>query len=511
MQATPPEPPARRARVAALAVLLAAAPLVFASAGGGAPRADAGTRRVGREARGPESYDAPREAWREGPVRYLLTKDEDDAFRTLRSDPDRAAFIQRFWTRRDPRTATPENEFRARFYRRVEEANRLFRDSPRLGWMTDRGKIYILLGPPDEQEQLPPSRGDRETILWTYRDPPSGMGLEARSAIRFVRDASGEFHLSSDVFLSERETTLGLGLQVQAMQMASLPEPRQVLDTIVTGHALLDATPFRTHQDFLRSAGGNTYLVLTVGVKRALITTRGAAAVGGAAAVRPDLEVIARLVGDDPGLPTSDLAGSGGLKSVDEPETAPGGYSLYQGATALPAGRYTAFFGIVDPATKKVYSFKEPLVVPALDGDALSLSGVTLARRLAWTPEAAPAPAPPPYPIGGLLALPRLDDTFRSGETLVFYYQIGGAATDPIVGRPDLDVEYQFAVARGTGSEPQFEPLGEPIRLTRLQNPVQGYAYALKDWPPATYRLRVLVKDNLSDRQASRDVTFRVL
>ena len=64
--------------------------------------AAAGDLAAAHAARGSTDYDAPAERWREGPVRYLLTKDEDDAFRALATDEDRAAFIERFWASRDP-------------------------------------------------------------------------------------------------------------------------------------------------------------------------------------------------------------------------------------------------------------------------------------------------------------------------------------------------------------------------------------------------------------------------
>src|SRR5438093_12048987 len=126
---------------------------------GGSPRAPAPQaawqerRLADRVARRSIDYDAPDARWREGPVRYLLTKDEDDAFRRLKTDEERAAFIRTFWASRDPDTSTPENEYRDMFYARVAQANRVFTDSTKPGWKTDRGKIFILLGPPDEVEQ----------------------------------------------------------------------------------------------------------------------------------------------------------------------------------------------------------------------------------------------------------------------------------------------------------------------------------------------------------------------
>jgi len=108
--------------------------------------------------------------------------------------------------------------------------------------------------------------------------------------------------------------------------------------------------------------------------------------------------------------------------------------------------------------------------------------------------------------------LPRPDDVFHNGEEFAFYNQIYGPATDPIDGRPDLDVQYQFYVAQETGpSGLVFTPLGKPIHLTRQRTQVQGYTFPLKDWPRATYRLRVQVTDNLSEQSSTEEVSFRVL
>src|SRR6185503_6180527 len=156
------------------AALLAAA--ILAAGGGLAAthRAAAGAeerRSAAPASRKPPDYDAPVERWREGPVRYLLGKDEDDTFRALTTDEARAGFIQTFWARRDPIASTPENEYRTLFYARVADANRVFMDSTKPGWKTDRGKIYILLGPPDDFEQ-PQSRNvfAPDAITWTYRN-----------------------------------------------------------------------------------------------------------------------------------------------------------------------------------------------------------------------------------------------------------------------------------------------------------------------------------------------------
>ena len=105
----------------------------------------------GPEAGGPPALllDEPTPEWREGPVRYILKKREDEKYRALKTLPERQAFIEKFWLELDPTPGTPFNEKRAEFWKRVNLAQVLFQDSVKPGWETDRGKIYILLGPPN--------------------------------------------------------------------------------------------------------------------------------------------------------------------------------------------------------------------------------------------------------------------------------------------------------------------------------------------------------------------------
>jgi GWxTD domain-containing protein len=86
-------------------------------------------------------------------ARYIITKDEAKFFRNL-PDQKRAEFIRQFWEVRDPNPDTLENEFKDEYYKRIDEANRRF-TAGRDGWLTDRGKTYILLGPPTHISNYP--------------------------------------------------------------------------------------------------------------------------------------------------------------------------------------------------------------------------------------------------------------------------------------------------------------------------------------------------------------------
>ena len=107
--------------------------------------------------------------WLEEEVIYIISARERDAFQKLQSEAERAAFIAAFWQRRDPEPLTPENEFRIEHYERIAHANsRLSGETAIPGWMTDRGRTYIQLGPPDERETFAAVPGLYPAELWFY-------------------------------------------------------------------------------------------------------------------------------------------------------------------------------------------------------------------------------------------------------------------------------------------------------------------------------------------------------
>jgi GWxTD domain-containing protein len=103
-------------------------------------------------------------------ARYLISKDERRAFLLLPGQDARAAWIASFWERRDPDPSTPINEFKEEYFKRIDEANRLFKEGTTPGWLGDRGHLYITLGPPDNRETYP--RGVTfygvPTEIWYY-------------------------------------------------------------------------------------------------------------------------------------------------------------------------------------------------------------------------------------------------------------------------------------------------------------------------------------------------------
>ncbi|HEU5400342.1 MAG TPA: GWxTD domain-containing protein, partial [Terriglobales bacterium] len=92
--------------------------------------------------------------WLNEDVAYVITPEERQAFLQLSNDEERDQFIEQFWLRRDPTPDTPENEYKEEHYARIAYANEHFAAGIP-GWKTDRGRIYIIYGKPDEIESHP--------------------------------------------------------------------------------------------------------------------------------------------------------------------------------------------------------------------------------------------------------------------------------------------------------------------------------------------------------------------
>ncbi len=86
------------------------------------------------------------EDWGSGPAQWIMTSDEKKAWRKISTDADAINFMDLFWARRDPTPGTAVNEFRDRFVNRVAFSDMTFIEKRKRGAMTDRGRVYIVLG-----------------------------------------------------------------------------------------------------------------------------------------------------------------------------------------------------------------------------------------------------------------------------------------------------------------------------------------------------------------------------
>ena len=180
-----------------------------------------------------KELDNTYKTWLNEDVVYIITPEERNAFLRLSTNEEREQFIEQFWLRRSPNPDLPDNEFKEEHYRRIAYANEHFASGVP-GWKTDRGRMYITFGPPDEIESHPMGGTyDRpmeegggstttypwETWRWRYIE-----GWGENIIMEFVDPSgSGEYHLTMDP--SEKDALLyvpGAGLTLlESMGMAS--------------------------------------------------------------------------------------------------------------------------------------------------------------------------------------------------------------------------------------------------------------------------------------------------
>ena len=151
-----------------------------------------------RSAMGQSELSEKHRQWLEEEVVYVITEREREAFAELRSGEERDAFIEAFWRRRDPDPLTEVNEFREEHYRRIDHANRVLgRETPIPGWMTERGKMYIILGEPRERDAFPSAPGMYPAEVWFY-EAKREKGISSPFYLLFFQQGfAGEYRLYS--------------------------------------------------------------------------------------------------------------------------------------------------------------------------------------------------------------------------------------------------------------------------------------------------------------------------
>ena len=106
-------------------------------------------------------------------VTYIITGEERRIFLEL-PDSEKEKFVADFWRRRDPDPESEENEFKTEYFARISKADELFKGEGRPGWLSDRGRIFVIYGPPQERRTSPvidrQARACQE--IWYYKSYP---------------------------------------------------------------------------------------------------------------------------------------------------------------------------------------------------------------------------------------------------------------------------------------------------------------------------------------------------
>ena len=437
--------------------------------------------------------------WIDGPIRYIVQPEERKAFRSLTGDGERALFIERFWIRRDPTPDTLVNEYRQLFWERVREVNEIVQDSPKPGWITDRGKIYILYGPPTEIKdyvdlapESSPTSG-RGVIRWIYEGSPGNRrDLDPVVVVPFVRDYSGEYHLSYDPKLSsiyfneyairtgERQrwdrfleriggasvdSTLSVMLDLGRLQ--DVPPQEQVLISRV-----LDRESFETHPVLVQvdrmshPRSRDTLTSVTVRLPEA-VSDQPPALMARLSPEGSDGDVL--ILGED---------------SFRVRESSGGGL-VAQARIGLGPGRWDLVLVAADPTTLSTGIYKDTVVIPERAGRP-GLSDVVIASQLEPVEVKALVSHEEPFVFGPFRAVPRAGRPLVPGDSLNLIFEIYEA-------EPPYTITY---LLQGEEDDGRWTDLGLPAVKESASQPVQAWELPLgPSWPVGNYRVALKVRD----------------
>ena len=423
--------------------------------------------------------------WLDKDVTYIITDEERKAFKKLATDDERERFIEEFWRRRDPDPDTDENEFKEEYYERIAYANEHF-TSGIPGWKTDRGRIWIMYGKPDERETHPmggsyerPSwegGGSTSTYpfeIWFYRYLAGvGSGVE----IEFVDPTgSGEYRiarnpnekdallmvpgagltLSEQLGLSNKADRIsgigGIGNgQYQREQdspfsrlqlLADLSRPPQVkfndLATAVnTGVVEENPLNFDLRIDYFRQSDERVITAFTIQAENKDLVFQDS---GGLQQARMNIfaritSVAGRRVGifEDPVITTA---------TAQELVEAKDRKSAYQKAVPLAPGTYKVDVIVRDVASGATGLKQLGFTVPKYDQEKLSTSTMILAARLESLID---QPAVGQFVIGTTKVIPNVAGVYKRGQPVGVYLQVYNAGIDQTTLRPSVDVEYSL-------------------------------------------------------------------
>jgi len=478
----------------------------------------------------------------------ILTKAERDAWDKLGTDDERDKFIEEFWRVRDPDPDTDENEYKEQFYERVAYANAHF-TSGKAGRLSDRGRIYIKFGKPDEIESHPaggsydrPSwEGGGSTTTypfekWFYRHIPnvrSGIELE------FVDPTgSGEFRLARNP--DEKDALLHVGggptfaelsgMETRAQRIAdsggfgrsnyqrAQDSPFEVMNLIVdmdrdlpvnrsyvgtaTDTPIADdsAINFETQFNFFRHSDNRVLALLTVQTENDDLQFTNS---GGLETARVNIfgkviSVANRRVGNFEDSVTT-------TATSEELSTTRKRKSAYAKGLVLDSGRYRVDV-IVRDIQSGSYGVKHVgFVVPEFPPDRLSTSSIVLAAKLEHMERGA---AVGPFTIGTTKVIPNLAAVYRRGDPVGVYLQIYNAAIDQTTLRPAADAEY---VLLKNGKElykhledwREINDAGQRLTLARLIDS--------RTLEPGEYQIQIRIRDHVTGQTTTPSATFTIV
>ena len=112
-----------------------------------------------------------------GQIRYIATRNEVNNYNKLDSLDAKKQFLYNFWKYRDSEPSTPRNEYKDDYMRRVEYANTNYKFMGREGYQTDRGRVYLTYGEPDQRDFFPNQPNLKPYEVWFYNQIEGGVSF----------------------------------------------------------------------------------------------------------------------------------------------------------------------------------------------------------------------------------------------------------------------------------------------------------------------------------------------
>jgi GWxTD domain-containing protein len=498
-----------------------------------------------------KELDSPYKVWLNEDVVYIISPEERSAFLQLETNEEREQFIEQFWLRRSSNPDLPDNDFKEEHYRRIAYANEHFA-SGIPGWKTDRGRIYIIWGKPDEIQShasgetydRPMEEGGGSTTTyawetWRYRYLE---GIQENVELEFVDPSgTGEFHLTMDP--SEKDALLhvpGAGLSLlESMGMASktdrfsrtdgtnLPtalggtpsslnefnrlelyskvqRPPDVkykdLEAIVTSRMVRDQLKFNYRTDFLKVTSDTVLVPVTVQIPNNQLSFKSKEGVQSA-----ELNIFGRV------STLTDRVVQTFEDSVmkDYPDSlfsmAVKQMSIYQKALPLRPGLYRLDLVVKDVSSGNVGAVNTRLAVPRYDEEKLEASTLILADQIEHVP--AKQIGTGQFVLGSSKVRPRLDADFTTAERLGIYLQVYNLKPDEKTHKSSAT--FVFTVKKGDQQVMQFKESSEDMKQTGDQVTIERLL-PLATLAPGKYTLEVSATDKLAQATISRSAEFSI-
>jgi GWxTD domain-containing protein len=498
--------------------------------------------------------------WLNQDVRWIISDDERKAFMQLSNEEEREKFIEAFWDRRNPNPDSEDNEFKDEHYRRIEYANEHF-PAGMPGWMTDRGRIYIVFGPPDEIEshpsggsyQRPIEEGGGETSTypfedWRYRHID---GIGEQVIIEFVDDCMcGAYEMTMD--RSKKDALLmvpGAGLTLmeemgrssktdrftggglerlgtgpmgatyqQSKQFDRLEQYAKLnqappikfkdLEEVVRTHISYNLMPFDVRTDFVRITSDTILVPVTVQIKNRDITFANKDGVQhGVVNIFGRLSTLTGKVAQTfEDTVTADVPAELLPREVENSK-------IYWKAVPLRPGRYKLDVVVKDVNGDRMGTWSRSIIVPTFEDDKLANSSLIVADDVQPVPTNSIGAGM--FVIGMTKVRPRVAPAdgkpavFKRGQKVNFWMQVYNLAVDQTTHKPSATFEYDIVnaatnkpVVHTVDSSETMGNLGDQVTLQKT------VASAKLD--PGVYRIQIKVNDKISKQTVDPSATFAV-